>query len=337
MSWWASRPGASSRCTTPSGEVHLLPRPEQVYLEGPASESGHRPLRSLNLLIHYEAATKQVYFLNARRGTSQIDYISYSSGESLRLDNLGEHRELLARVLGQKVEEADAEQWAARGLAEEPPPPLQEAAPPRRTMGDFELLSRLGQGGMGAVYRAWQPSLGRQVAVKCLLRTGDPKAEGRFAREVRALAKVDHPNLVKIHSSGTDDEQWYYAMELIEGAELAQVCEQLAGRRVAELDEQTWRQALTSAFSLVRSRETLLGETPSSPQPPAGPPASDGGVVAAVQAAQAVGGGKSYVRKVAEIMVEVAGAAHALHEAGVVHRDIKPGNIMLAASSGRRC
>ena len=51
-----------------------------------------------------------------------------------------------------------------------------------RRLGEFELLSVLGRGGMGQVYRGWQPSLGRQVALKCLLRVGDPKAESRFDR-----------------------------------------------------------------------------------------------------------------------------------------------------------
>ena len=103
--------------------------------------------------------------------------------------------------------------------------------PAERTIGEFELLSRLGQGGMGVVYRAWQPSLGRQVALKCMLRSGDPKAEARFAREIRALGRVEHPGVVKVFTSGSEADQWFFAMELVEGADLARVCEQLSGAR----------------------------------------------------------------------------------------------------------
>ena len=88
---------------------------------------------------------------------------------------------------------------------------------------------------MGVVYRAWQPSLGRQVALKCMLKAGDPKAEARFAREIRALGRVEHPNLVKVFTSGVGGEQWFYAMELVEGATLAAVCGQLQSQRLGRI------------------------------------------------------------------------------------------------------
>jgi serine/threonine protein kinase len=101
---------------------------------------------------------------------------------------------------------------------------------------------------MGVVYRAWQPSLGRQVAVKALYRTGDPKAEARFAREIRALGHVEHPHLVKIFTSGSDGEKWFYAMELVEGVPLASVFERLQGSqsRPETVDLQAWQQAVST-------------------------------------------------------------------------------------------
>ena len=97
-------------------------------------------------------------------------------------------------------------------------------------MGEFELQSELGHGNMGTVYRAWQPSLGRQVALKVVARS-DEKAVARFRREVRALGKVDHPNLVKIFTSQFDTEPCYFTMELVEGASLANVSDTLHDRR----------------------------------------------------------------------------------------------------------
>jgi eukaryotic-like serine/threonine-protein kinase len=119
---------------------------------------------------------------------------------------------LLAHVLGGPVDEEQADRWAAKSQAEDPPGPPEPAELPRR-LGEFELLSELGRGGMGVVYRAWQPSLGRQVAIKSLIRAGDPKAEARFNREIHALGRVEHPNLVKVFTSGAEADRWFYAME----------------------------------------------------------------------------------------------------------------------------
>ena len=83
--------------------------------------------------------------------------------------------------------------------------PPDESARPRPapfSVPGYEVLGELGRGGMGVVYRAWQPSLGRQVALKSLLRPGDPKAEARFRREIAALGHVEHPHLVRILTSG---------------------------------------------------------------------------------------------------------------------------------------
>src|SRR5207253_6791708 len=133
-----------------------------------------------------------------------------------RSDLAGEQRALLAQVLSMLIDDAVVEQWAARSQAEEPAPSGSQAGELPRQLGEFELLSELGRGGMGVVYRAWQASLGRQVALKCLLRSGDPKAEARFAREITALGRVEHPHVVRIFTSGAEGDHWFYAMELVE-------------------------------------------------------------------------------------------------------------------------
>jgi WD40 repeat protein/serine/threonine protein kinase len=312
----------------PEAEGARLPRPERVYVESNAGRpTGVPVLRALHPLVHYESIAGDIFFLNARRGKQGIEYLSYDSGATLRREDLGtEHRALLAEILGQPVAVEAADAWATASLAEEPTGDGQIAEGAGRTIGEFELLSRLGQGGMGVVYRAWQPSLGRQVALKCMLRAGDAKAEARFAREIRALARVEHPNVVKVFTSGSEGDQWFYAMELIEGAELSRVCDHLAGSSATEIDEGQWRRALTTACEQARSQEASLSTSSDQPRRPAPQaPAPRPAVPLS---------GRGHVSQVVDIVRQVADAVHTLHEAGVVHRDIKPGNIMLTTDGG---
>ncbi len=86
-------------------------------------------------------------------------------------------------------------------------------------IGEFRLLPRLGEGGMGVVFLAEQESLGRRVALK-LLRpelVGATHAEKRFEREAKAIAQLRHPNIVAVHATGEDKGVRYLAMELVEG------------------------------------------------------------------------------------------------------------------------
>jgi WD40 repeat protein/serine/threonine protein kinase len=300
----------------PEADAARLPRPGRLYLHAPDSDAPWRPLHPL---VVYEAEGGRTFFLNSPHGQLRADYLCYTTGEVVRRDELGgEQRELLARVLGGPVGGAAVEARAARSPAEEPP--AVDAPPDRRTIGEFELISRLGRGGMGVVYRAWQPSLGRQVALKCLLRAGDPKAEARFAREIHALGRVEHPNLVKVYTSGAEGDQWFYAMELLEGADLAAVCTQLASSTAAELGEEDWTRAVSTAWERQRQQEQPLSQDE-------GRPAAAPSVRAAVERTC----GRGHIAQVVDLVRQAAEAAHALHEAGVIHRDIKPGNVMVSA------
>jgi TolB-like protein/Tfp pilus assembly protein PilF len=89
-------------------------------------------------------------------------------------------------------------------------------------LGPYEILSRLGAGGMGEVYRAWDSKLDRDVAVKVLPVSvaGDPDVLARFEREAKAVAALSHPNILAIHDFGDHDGIAYAVMELLEGETL---------------------------------------------------------------------------------------------------------------------
>ena len=89
-----------------------------------------------------------------------------------------------------------------------------------RTLGHFRLGPRLGRGGMGAVYRAWDASLEREVAVKVLMGESE-SAQVRFLREARVQAKLRHPNVVPIHFVGSQDAVSFLVMDVVDGDSLA--------------------------------------------------------------------------------------------------------------------
>ncbi len=100
-----------------------------------------------------------------------------------------------------------------------------DAARPGSALGRYIVLNKLGGGGMGVVYTAYDPELDRKVAVKLLRaesaeRRKDPRARERLLREAQAMARLSHPNVIPVHDVGTLGEQVFIAMELIEGQTL---------------------------------------------------------------------------------------------------------------------
>src|SRR5947209_11314633 len=85
---------------------------------------------------------------------------------------------------------------------------------PGTKLGPYEILSPLGAGGMGEVYRARDPRMGREVAIKL----SAERFSDRFEREVRAVAALNHPNVCHIYDVGPN----YLVMELVEGPTLAE-------------------------------------------------------------------------------------------------------------------
>jgi tetratricopeptide (TPR) repeat protein/predicted Ser/Thr protein kinase len=89
-------------------------------------------------------------------------------------------------------------------------------------LGHYVLLHKLGRGGMGVVYAAYDERLERRVAIKLLHKRGREKAGQRLIREAQALARLSHPNVVQIHDVGEFEQQPFLVMDLIEGATLDQ-------------------------------------------------------------------------------------------------------------------
>jgi serine/threonine protein kinase/tetratricopeptide (TPR) repeat protein len=88
-------------------------------------------------------------------------------------------------------------------------------------LGRYVVLERLGVGGMGEVFAAYDPQLDRKIAVKLLLPTSAGSHASRLLREAQAMAKLRHPNVVTVHDVGTHDERVFVAMEFVEGGTLA--------------------------------------------------------------------------------------------------------------------
>src|SRR5216684_799424 len=93
---------------------------------------------------------------------------------------------------------------------------------PGDKLGPYEILAPIGAGGMGEVYRARDPRLEREVAIKVLPGhlANDPQALARFEREAKAVAALSHPNILAIHDFGREGGIAYAVMELLEGKTL---------------------------------------------------------------------------------------------------------------------
>ena len=113
------------------------------------------------------------------------------------------------------VEAAAIRRRVAEQLFGEVSPPVQ--------IGRYEILSRIGAGGMGVVYAGRDPELDRQVALKVVThrRSEDPRSRELMLEEARALARLSHPNVVQIHEVGEHQGAIFLALELVEGETLA--------------------------------------------------------------------------------------------------------------------
>jgi TolA-binding protein/predicted Ser/Thr protein kinase len=141
-----------------------------------------------------------------------------------------------------------------------------------RQIGPYEIVDTLGAGGMSVVYRARQPSLDREVAIKVLSResSANPEAIARFERESTLVAQLSHPGIIQIFDRGEQGGAYYIVMEYVRGCSLE---------------------------DLIRERRLEIHE-------------------------------------IVDIASQVARALDYAHSKGVVHRDVKPGNVLVSSDSG---
>jgi serine/threonine protein kinase len=213
----------------------------------------------------------------------------------------------------------------------------------RGVLGDFRILREIGRGGMGVVYEAEQISLDRRVALKLLPFAGalDAKQLQRFKNEAQTAAHLHHENIVPVYAVGCERGVHYYAMQFVDGQNLATLIQEL--RRLAGLATSEQPQQSSTAGELageLASGRWAQGRTPSAELPPTDPyqlTAEGAKTLAAETVPQAAGCTErsvrdpAYFRTMAQLGIQAANGLEHAHELGIVHRDIKPGNLMLDA------
>jgi len=237
---------------------------------------------------------------------------------------------------------------------------LHRAAPRRRTtaiplltpeagdsnaaspLGDFQIAREIGRGGMGIVYEAVQLSLGRRVAVKVLpfAATFDSRQLQRFRHEAQAAAQLHHSNIVPVYAVGCERGIHFYAMQLIEGQSLDQLIRGLRERAGLETLAVPPYVASTavhappslgeigadvgpSVAALTLSQEKSQEDTARTRGAVTTDPVSEH-----LSTLHGTRQGEFY-RLVAGLMAQAAEALEYAHQQGVVHRDIKPGNLLV--------
>src|SRR5436190_1763628 len=105
--------------------------------------------------------------------------------------------------------------------ASEPEDAARAAANPANVLGKYVLVSQIGKGAMGAVFKSWDRGLRRWVAIKVLLATSDPQLVLRFRREAETAAAIQHPNIVPIYDVGDSAGRPYLVMKYVEGCTLS--------------------------------------------------------------------------------------------------------------------
>ncbi|MCA9048236.1 MAG: serine/threonine protein kinase, partial [Planctomycetaceae bacterium] len=247
-------------------------------------------------------------------------------------------------------------------------PTQQSVDSPAGEIPGFEILSEIGHGGMGVVFEGVDPALDKSVAIKVLPQASmmDRRRLTRFQIEARAAAQLSHPHVVPVFTTGVEAGFHYYVMQLVPGCNLSQLIRsvrQLRDSRVTTKPAsapQVPDPPTPTPPHEADHKSSLMDTLEPTGRGPAGAPAHSNSPrdtrpnhttrvpIERIPLRNSLGSrntesvhltdiatrpgsrqGEAYVRIVAELIMHVAEALHHAHELGVLHRDVKPANLLL--------
>lgn len=251
------------------------------------------------------------------------------AGRTPDLDALAQRYPEIAEQLPQLIQTRSLIVAARRHSRSESPTASRPSLTALNTnrLGDFQIVRELGRGGMGVVYEAQQLSLGRRVALKVFtaLAASTPRQLERFQQEARIAAQLQHANIVPVYNVGGEAGTYYFAMQLVDGYSLSDV-----------IHAQRLEAGIGATSPGVAGEDNNVASTVAIPDQEGfeTPRPAWQGLADTVRQVRTTGTrGEHWTspdyRFAASLAIDAAEALHYAHDVGVVHRDIKPGNLLL--------